>query len=258
MTIPKKTVLVTGGTGTLGRALVPLLESAGHDVRVLTRQGDSPWRGDLDTGDGVAEAVAGADVIVHLANRYGGDPAMTERLMAAARDSGARPHVVLPSIVGVDALPYDTPLDRMQFGYLQKKLQAEDAVRASGLPWTILRATQFHSLVATLARGLSGGPIALSMRGVRVQPVDAEDVAARLAELAAAEPAGFVEPIGGPRVYPLEDLVRSYLTATGRSKPVLRFPLAGRAAREYAGGANLAPAHADGAGTWEQYLERIA
>ena len=248
------TILVTGGTGTLGRALVPRLEQAGHTVRVMSRSTDSRWRGDLETGDGVAEAVAGVDVVVHLANKYGGDPAMTQRLVDAINSTGGRPHLVLPSIVGVNTLPYDSPLDRMQFGYLQKKLQAEDAVRASGLPWTILRATQFHSLVVTLAKALTGGPIALSMKGVRVQPVDADDVAARLAQLADGEPAQVVEPIGGPTTYLLDDLVRSYLAATGRRKPVLSIPMAGRAARAYAAGANLAPAHATGETTWEQHL----
>lgn len=250
----RNTVLVTGGTGTLGSALVPLLEATGHDVRVLSRRADARWRGDLETGDGVEAAVTGADTIVHLANKYGGDPAMTGRLVDAAQKAGGQPHVVLPSIVGVDALPYDTALDRMQFGYLQKKLQAEDAVRTSGLPWTILRATQFHSLVLTLAKGLTKGPIALTMKGFQVQPVDAGDVAARLAAHVDAAPAGLAEPIGGPHVYPLEDLVRSYLAATGRSKPVLRLGMAGRAARAYAAGANLTPEHATGTVTWEQYL----
>src|SRR5690606_26932960 len=129
------TILVTGATSGPGRPTVARLRAAGHDVRALSRTSAGHVVGDLRTGAGVAEALAGVDTVVHLATNRRTDLRDTERLLAAARDAGVS-HLVYLSIVGGDRIPY---------GYYVDKLANEQAIADSGIPFTILRATQFHS-----------------------------------------------------------------------------------------------------------------
>jgi len=140
------------------------------------------------------------------------------------------------------------------FGYFAAKRAAERVVADSGLPWTTLRATQFHDFVATWADGFRRSPVVPAMAGVRMQPVDAGDVAARLVELALASPAGLVPDIAGPHVHPMTELLRGYVHARGRRQLVLPVRQVGRAARAFREGANLAPDRAVGHRTWEDYL----
>jgi uncharacterized protein YbjT (DUF2867 family) len=191
-------ILVTGGTGTLGKLVVPRLREAGAKVRVLSRQArdghgvdnDVEYvRGDLDTGAGIEAAVAGAEVIVHCAGAQKGDGDKTRTLVRAASRAG-QPHLVNISVVGADRVPQDSGLDRAMFGYFGSKLDAEQAVTGSGLPWTTLRATQFHELWLTVGRALAKLPVIPVATGTRFQPVDAGEVADRLVELALGSPAG--------------------------------------------------------------------
>ena len=258
------TILLTGGTGTLGRLTAPLLRQAGHHVRVLSRRpqdpsdGVEPVTGDLATGEGVDAAVAGVDVIVHCAGNATGDDVTTGTLARAASRAGA-PHLVHISVVGADRIPVVSRLDRAMFGYFASKLAAEQVVTGSGLPWTILRATQFHDLALTTAAAMARLPVVPVPAGVRFQPVDAGEVATRLAELAQGTPAGLVDDVAGPRVYEMRDLVRSYLRATSRRRPLVPVRLPGAAARALRAGANLAPDDAVGTVTWEQFLSgRVA
>ena len=252
-------ILVTGGTGTLGRLVVPRLRDAGAKVRVLSRQareadgGVEFVRGDLDTGEGVDAAVAGAEVIVHCAGAQKGDGDKARTLVRAAA-AGGTPHLVNVSVVGADRVPQDGRLDRAMFGYFGSKLDAERAVAGSGLPWTTLRATQFHDLLLTMARAMARLPVIPVAAGMRFQPVDADEVAARLAELALGSPAGLAPDIAGPRAYPMADLVRAYLRAAGQRRPLLPVRLPGKAAAAVRAGANLAPERAVGHVTWEQFL----
>ena len=124
----------------------------------------------------------------------------------------------------------------------------------SSLPWTTLRATQFHDLLFTTARQMAGLPVIPVPAGFRFQPVDAGEVAARLAELALGPPAGLVPDVAGPRVYAMADLVRGYLRAHGKHRPILPVWLPGKAARAFRAGANLAPDGAVGRRTWEDFL----
>ena len=150
------TILVTGGTGTLGRLVVQRLREAGPDVRVLTRQTRDPEpgvqfiTGDLLTGAGVDEAVKGGEAIVHCAGNFKGDAAMTRTLVDAARRAG-RPHLVFISVVGTDRIPV-VGVGRLTFAYFRAKREAEEIVSASGLPWTTLRATQFYDLFLIVER----------------------------------------------------------------------------------------------------------
>jgi uncharacterized protein YbjT (DUF2867 family) len=256
MTAP---ILVTGGTGTLGRRLVPRLRAAGARVRVLSRHRHDPAdgveyvTGDLATGQGIDAAVAGVETIVHCAGNAKGDEQTTRTLVRAASRAGVR-HLVYISVVGADRVPVASGLDRAMFGYLASKRAAEQVVADSGVPWTTLRTTQFHDLVLMVVRQLAKLPVVPVPAGFRFQPVDTGEVAERLVALALGEPAALVPDLGGPRAYPLADLVRGYLRASRRRRPIVPLRLPGRAARAFRAGANLTLDHATGRRSWEQFL----
>jgi uncharacterized protein YbjT (DUF2867 family) len=258
-------ILVTGGTGTLGRLVVPRLRDAGCDVRVLSRRNHKSGdgiefvTGDLATGEGVEAAVDGIETIVHLAGSAKGDEDKARNLVQAASRAGA-PHLVYISVVGADRIPVVSGVDRTMFGYFASKRAAEKVIEDSRLPWTTLRATQFHDLMLMVAQALAKLPVVPVPAGFRVQPVDADEVAARLGELTLGEPAGRVPDMGGPRVYGAADLFRGYLRASKRRRrPIVPLWLPGKAARAFRDGANLAPEQAVGHRTWEKFLtERLS
>jgi uncharacterized protein YbjT (DUF2867 family) len=228
-------------------------------VRVLSRRppeaGDGDVElvtGDLDSGDGIDAAVAGVATIVHCAGSTTGDEDRTRRLVEAAR--AGSPHLVYISVVGADRVPVVSRVDRAMFGYFASKLAAERVVAESGLPWTTLRATQFHDLMLTMAGGMAKLPIIPAPSGFHFQPVDADEVAARLVELALGEPAGLVPDIAGPRVYPMSELVRGFLRATGKHRPIVPVRLPGKGAHAYREGANLPPGGTTARRTWEEFL----
>ena len=253
------TILVTGGTGTLGRLVVPRLQQAGARVRVLSRTsptsdgGVEYVSGDLATGAGVDAAVRGVETVVHLAGNAKGDGDLARNLVAAAAQAGW-PHLVNISVVGAEQVPVVSVVDRAMFGYFAAKREAEQVVAESGLPWSTLRATQFYDLTLTTVRALAKLPVIPVSTGFRFQPVDADEVAARLVELALGGPAGLVPDLGGPTAYGMDELVRSYLQVTGRRRPIVRLRLPGRAASAIRGGANLALDRAVGQRTWADFL----
>ena len=249
-------ILVTGGTGTLGRLLVPRLRAAGADVRVLSRQehaGSGHVRGDLATGAGIEAAVAGAAVVVHCAGSNKGDEVKARKLVDAAVPAGVG-HLVFISVVGADAVPVASRADRAMFGYFAAKLAAERIVAESGIPWTTLRATQFHDLMLATVRGMAKLPVVPVPSGFRFQPIDSGEVADRLCELALGAPAGRVPDVAGPRAYPMAELLSGYLRARGKHRLLVPLRLPGKAARAYRAGANLAPDRAVGRRTWEEFL----
>jgi uncharacterized protein YbjT (DUF2867 family) len=257
-------ILVTGGTGTLGRLVVARLRDAGRAVRVLSRQsreardGIEFVTGDLETGEGIEAAVEGAGTIVHCAGTAKGDEEKAKNLVRAAGAAGA-PHLVYISVVGADRVPVVSGVDRAMFGYFASKLAAERVVAESGLPYTTLRAAQFHDLMLTTTRQMAKLPVIPVPAGFRFQPIDAGEVAARLTELALGKPAGLVPDVAGPKVYRMADLLRGYLRAAHRHRAVMPVRLPGKAARAFREGANLAPDHAVGRRTWEDFLaERVA
>jgi uncharacterized protein YbjT (DUF2867 family) len=257
-------ILVTGGTGTLGSRVVPRLEHAGRPVRVLSRTereaeaGVAFATGDLDTGEGIDAAMEGVEVVVNCAGSNAGDDVKARTLVRAASAAGVR-HLVHISVVGADRVPVESRVDRAMFGYFASKLAAERVVAESGLPWTTLRATQFHELILMVARQMSRLPVVPLPSGARVQPVDADEVAARLAELALGPPAGLVPDMAGPEVRTAAELLREYLRAEHRHRAIVPVRLPGAAARAFRAGANLAPGRAVGRRTWEQFLaERAA
>ncbi|OBG19325.1 SDR family oxidoreductase [Mycobacterium sp. 852002-51057_SCH5723018] len=238
-----KRFLVTGGTGTVGSVVVEHLTTAGNDVRVLSRGRRRQHRpdvqhvvGDVRTGDGLDAAVDGVDTIVHCVY-----PA--QHLVAAAKRAGS-PHLVYVSIVGIDRIP---------FGFYRKILANERLIAGSGLPWTVLRATQFHDLVAVILRMLAKPPV-MAVPSVSDQPVDVREVGERLARLALSEPVGRAPDFGGPQVRAFDDLARSYLSIVGRRRPIAPIRLPGKAFRGFRSGGHLAPDHAAGTITFERYL----
>lgn len=251
------TILVTGGTGTLGGHVVPRLLDAGHHVRVLSRHG----REDTDDGveyvvadllrpEGLALAVEGAATVVHLAGGPKGDDEATSNLLRAASGAGVR-HFAYVSVIGADRVP---------LGWFRAKLAAEQAVRLSGIPWTVLRAAQFHDLVLLMARKLTKLPVVPVPGGLRFQPVDAREVADRLVRLALGDPSGQAPDLAGPKVYGMGELIRTYLRARGTRRLLLPVPMPGKAGRAYRAGENLS---LDGTATlgertWEDFLaERL-
>jgi uncharacterized protein YbjT (DUF2867 family) len=252
-------ILLTGGTGTLGRLVVPRLRDAGCEVRVFSRsshkgaEGIEVATGDLATGEGITAAVEGTEVVVHLAGSSKGDEVKARHLVPAASRAGAR-HLVYISVVGADRIPVASGIDRAMFGYFASKLAAERAVADSGLPWTTLRATQFHDLTLLTVRQLAKLPVVPVPAGWRFQPIDPAEVAARLVDLALGSPAGLVPDMGGPRVYEMAELVRGYLRARRKHRPILPVWIPGKAARAFRAGANLAPDRAVGRRTWEDFL----
>jgi uncharacterized protein YbjT (DUF2867 family) len=250
------TVLVTGGTGALGQQLVPGLIAAGYEVRSASRHPQSALAHrdatnvfvDIRSGEGLEAAIRDVDVVVHAATspfrrtkatEVGG----TKRLLEAASGAGVQ-HVIYVSIVGVD---------RTRLPYYKSKLAAERVVEAGSVPWTILRATQFHSLLDRLL----GLPAVPASRNMRFQPIDAREVATRLTELVAAEPQGRVDDLGGPEVLTMAELSDTRRSITGKRTRLVRAPCVWFA-RDFAAGTNLAPDHRYGRTTWSEWLSRRA
>lgn len=248
-----ETVLVTGGTGTLGRHVVDTLRGAGTAVRVLTRdpgRGAGFVVGDLATGDGLDAAVDGVSTVVHCATgpRFRRvDVEGTERLVERLRTAGVG-HLLYVSIVGID----DNP-----FPYYRAKLEAERVVADSGVPWTVQRATQFHELLLAMVSRVAKLPVAPVPKGFRFQPVDTDAVAARLADLVVQGPSGRARDVGGPRVDPIGDLVQVYGAAVGKSRAVLPVGVPGRVGRAFRAGENLlGPDGETIGGTFDEFLAR--
>jgi uncharacterized protein YbjT (DUF2867 family) len=238
-------VAVAGGTGLVGRQVVSLVEQAGHEPVVLARS-----RGvDITTGTGLDAALAGAEVVIDVSNvttlskkrsvRF--FSAATSHLLAAGARTGVRHHVAL-SIVGVD---------RVGLGYYAGKLRQEELISTGSVPWTVLRATQFHEFAGQLL-ARSPGPLALVPR-MQVQPVAAREVAARLVELALGPATGMASEIAGPEVHELIDLVRQVVRAHGQRRVVLGIRIPGGAAAA-SGGLLPAGEYSRGDQTFAEWL----
>jgi len=205
--------------------------------------------GDLISGVGVPDAVDGVDAIVHCAS----DPAHhqqldyagTARLIDIALRSGS-PHFLLPGIVGSDLIPYS---------YYRSKVAAEARLAASGLPWTILRATQFHQLVWHVLERKSHRPWVIVPKDTRFQVLDPAHMAERLAMAVEEGPAGRLPDLGGPFAYEAADLARSYLTATGKKRILMKPNYPGLVWAAFRAGANLTP-NRGGGEAWNEFVER--
>ncbi len=242
------TVAVVGGTGTLGAPVAAALLARGAAVRVLSRNrakvptGAEHRRVDLISGEGLAEALVGADTVVDAANSNRKSKVTlvegTGRLLGAGAAAGVGHHVTI-SVVGIERVPSS---------YYRDKLAQERAVEAGPVPWSILRATQFHQLLdMSFAYAARFG---LRPTGAgKLQPIDPRVVAERLADAAFTPPAGRLPDIAGPKIATISELSRAWASARGRRRLPLRIPSIGKAGKALAAGELCAPdAAADGEG----------
>ena len=232
-------IVVVGGLGDLGLRVVRELADRGHAVSSASRRTGV----DLRTGAGLRDAFAGVDAVVHCATdptrSRAVDVAGTRLLVDAVTQEGLRrsapaPHVVSVSIVGCDRVPY---------GYYRSKMASEQVLEHSGIPATVVRATQFHALAAFMAKLLRLGPLGLSVGDLRLQPVDIDWVAARLADHAEGpSPAGLARAtdLAGPAASSLDGLQALVAQHDDRAAPrPLRIPPVGAAMRAVSSGALL-------------------
>ena len=253
-----KRVLVTGATGALGSQVVRKAEAAGWSIRSMSRRAkpaDSQieWvQTDLLTGSGIEAAVRDVDVIIHCASNSQQDSIAveregTEKLLAAARQSDVS-HVVYVSIAGIDGSDYE---------YYRAKAAGEAVIASGGVPYTIVRMTQFHSLIRIVLESLSRKWVQLIPFGWRFQPLAPADAAAVLVDLAGQPAAGRVADVGGPEVRTLDDMAQSWLAITGQRKRMLHFPMFGALSRAWRSGVNLVPDNPVGRISWEQWLQSV-
>ncbi len=214
-------IVVIGGTGLIGSKVVANLRQGGHEVVAA-----APSKGvNTLTGEGLAEALSGAQVVVDVANSpsFEDKPAMDffetsgRNLLAAEKTAGAKHHVAL-SVVGTDRLTGSGAGSLS--GYFRAKLAQENLIKASGIPFTIVRATQFFEFVKGIAQsGADGSTIRLS--SVLMQPMVSDDVAAAVTDAALGEPANGMIDVAGPDQFRQDELVRQFLSATGDSREVV-------------------------------------
>lgn len=248
-------VLVTGGTGTLGRHVVMRLRLHGHRARIFSRHPRGhvdAVPGDLKSGTGLDRALAGMDAIVHAATesrqslRSRGDIRGTKNLIKAAERAHIK-HLVYISIVGIDEVP--------TYPYYSTKRAVEALVKQGAVPWSILRATQFHDLMEVLLSGFSRVPgITAIPFAWQYQPVDAREVAARLAEAVLEEPHGMLEDFGGPEARTFKSIAESWIGARKQRRRLVDLRMPFKFSTRIAEGKLLAPDHLQGKITFDQYL----
>ena len=244
-------IAVAGGTGVVGSHVVDALRAEGNDAVVLSRRTGV----DLTAGAGLDAALDGVDAVIDTANvttvsagvatRF--FEAATGNLVAAAARARVA-HVVLLSIVGIDRIPHD---------YLAGKLAQERVVETGTVPWTILRATQFHEFAGQVFERAKVGPLHVAPRG-RVQPVAAREVGAHLAALAAGAPQGRAADLAGPHEERLDDMVKTYARRTGHGGWIPSVSLPGGQMKGMRAGLGLpGPGAVLGTETFAQWLDGI-
>ncbi|HZU47761.1 MAG TPA: NAD(P)H-binding protein [Mycobacterium sp.] len=213
-------ITVIGATGLIGTQVVALLNDAGHQTVAASRRSGA----DVLTGEGLAEALSGADVLVDVTNSpsFDDDPVMeffttaTRNLVQAAKAEGVGHYVAL-SIVGCDGLP--------ESGYMRAKVVQERTIAESGLPYTIVRATQFHEFAEAITASIK---VAGEVRApdALIQPIAAAEVAAQVARTAQANPVNGIVNIGGPDKLRFADMARAVLARNDDTTPVIVDPSA--------------------------------
>jgi uncharacterized protein YbjT (DUF2867 family) len=210
-------VVVIGGTGLIGKKLVPLLRQRGHEAVPA-----SPSTGvNALTGEGLADALAGAAVVADVSNApsWADDAVMaffdasTRNLLAAEKAAGVKHHVAL-SVVGADRLPGS--------GYMRAKVNQEKLIAAGGVPYTVVRATQFFEFLGWLAG--EGGGDTVRLPSAPMQPMAADDVAAALADVCVGAPVNGIVEVAGPEALPIAEFVGRYLAASGDGRAVVADP----------------------------------
>ena len=259
------TVLVTGGTGHLGRDLVSRLKGS-YRVRVLARSPgsdhDVEWiRGDLATGEGVADALAGSQSVIHAAtlspaarrgyvvpkDLWSSPPEVdrdgTAQLLEKSAAAGVG-HIIYVSIVGID---------KPRVPYLRRKLEAEYLIRQGPIPWSIARATQFHWLLDRMLGRMARLPM-VPLPDLQVEPVDTTDFADYLVEAVGNEPVGRLADFGGPEVLTFSEAFDQWLQIRQRTVPTMRIPLPSAVSDAAAAMSISDPDSRRGTVTWVDWL----
>lgn len=238
------TVLITGGTGRLGRHAVAALRSRTADLRILSRRpGDDHVVADLSTGEGLVAALDGVDTVLHLATTRSKDVPQTQRLLDAMASSGA--HLIFISIVGVDRIPY---------GYYRDKVASEKLIEASGVAFTIIRVTQFHGFVNEVLEAQRRLPVTVILP-VSAQTIHMPEVAQRLADLVEAGPSGRVADLGGPEQLTLRQYAQQWQAARGVRRPIWSVRLPGATMAAFRAGHHMCGLPGEGRVTYREYLE---
>ncbi|WP_285042874.1 NAD(P)H-binding protein [Plantibacter sp. LMC-P-059a] len=244
-------IVVAGGNGMVGRHVVAVAEERGHRVVSLSRATGV----DLVSGAGLAQQLEAADVVIDVTSTatqsaaksrefFGG---VTRTLLDAEGAAGVPHHVAL-SIVGSDRAP---------FGYYAGKAEQEELVSTGRIPWTILRATQFHEFAQQMVERFRFGPITM-VPTMTSQPVAAREVAERLVELAEGEPQGRPADLAGPEELRMSAMVKAYTAAEGIRGPVVEIPLPGGFGKAMRDGTTLAGPNAQrGAQTFAQWVDGL-
>ncbi len=251
-------ILVTGGSGTLGRKLVRRLIAAGHDVRVLSRRerpgvppktpklADWPdwYVGDLRTGVGLANALDGVEVVAHCAVVPGADVVAAAHLQIAAGRAG-KPHIVYPSLIGADRIEHDFYRDRRA---------VERLLEEGELPWTVQRTSLFHEHTDASLRRAARRPVLFVPANTSFQPIAASDVAERLVDLCTPMQAHWMLDLAGPEVIDADDLTHYWLTAVRKKRRLVEVHKRGKLYAGYRAGMHLAPDRAVGHQTFADFL----
>jgi uncharacterized protein YbjT (DUF2867 family) len=211
-------IVVIGGTGLIGSKTVAILRQGGHGVVAASPKGGV----NIVTGEGLKEAITGAEVVIDLSNAPSRDAAAVleffetsgRNLFAAEAAAGVRHHVAL-SIVGADRVPGQD--------YYRAKVAQEKLIEASGIPYTIIRSTQFLEFLGRIADASTDGSVVRLPPGV-LQPIAADDVAAVVAEVALADPRNGIIEIAGPERAPFNEIIARYLKAVGDPREVVQQP----------------------------------
>ena len=244
-------LLVTGASGVLGREVARLAGERGHTVRRLSRverRGDGWVRGDMATGEGLSDAVAGVEAVIHCASdlrrRRSTDLAGATNLVTTAAASG-KPHLVYPGIVGSDVIP---------LSYYRSKTAAEGVLEGSRCPVTIQRYTHFHDLLWFVLGKLTRPPIVTVPNDTRFQVLDSAVAARRLVDVAEGEPAGRLPDLGGPTIYDVKDLARSVAAARGLKRRVIGINAPGLVGAAFRAGGNLTVNRDETGVTWNDFV----
>jgi uncharacterized protein YbjT (DUF2867 family) len=247
-------IAIVGGAGTLGRHITLELAERGHEVRVLSRSSPQ-YPVDLVSGRGLAAALAGCAVVVDASNASAPKRAAqvlvagSRHLLAAGERAGATHHVGI-SIVGCERIPV---------GYYRVKTEQEQVIERGPMPWSIVRATQFHEL-ADMALTAAGKWRVLPIPAMRLQTVAAAEVARVVADVAEGEPDRGRIQIAGPQVTTAAELARTWKSISGRRALSVPVPVPGKLGRELRAGALTAPqADVIGSQTFADWLSaRVA
>jgi len=252
------TILVTGGTGTLGKEVVRQLVDNDNDVRVLSSQQnpDLPeevtlFSGNLATGVGLQKAVDGAEIIIHCASNprepQGVDINGTRHLINAAKHNEVR-HFIYISIVGIEKSDYP---------YYRSKAKAERIIRKSGIPWSILRTTQFHDFILSIIKSFEINHASIIVpEGMQFQSVDIREVANRLVTLSEEKPKGRLPDMGGPQILSIEKMTGIYLKTNSEDNvKIISKTTEDKLHDVFRTGINLFQNKQQGKITWKEFLQ---